>query len=211
MDTCNNKKRNFIGLIVIGIILIVIYIIFKNNSVDNFIVFLDEKIIPKSCPDYLVTNGKNYFLLNSRMIIDGVKNPMKFDTKNSAVEYLKINNCVVDIPFVDVVMRKKTEDVTVSLDRKCNKKISPNLFNLDICNTYGSDYDTTSGNYISKINKITNDKKLYSNYDQEECMISEAIENNPELDDTNFKKQFSQYFDRMNNQIPEEYLYITGN
>ena len=206
----SNRKRNIIGLVVIGIILMSLYIIFKNKSVDNFILFLDEKVIPKSCPDYLITNGHSYFLLNSRMIIDGVNNPKKFETKKAAIEYLKANNCVENIPFVDLVMRKKTEDVTVSYDRKCNRKIAPNLFDLDVCGTYGSDNDTTASNLLAKINKITSDRKIYSNYDQEECMIDEAVKQNPELDDSKFKKYFSQYFDRMNNNIPEQYLYVTG-
>jgi len=208
--TSPNGTRNVIGLVVIGIILITLYIIFKNKSVDNFIVFLDEKIIPKSCPDYLVTNGQSYFLLNSRMVIDGINNPKKFNTKREAIEYLKTNGCVENIPFVDLVMRKKTEDVTVSYDRKCNRKIAPNLFDLDICSTYGNDNDTATSNYLAKINKITSDRKIYSNYDQEECMIDEAVKQNPELDDSKFKAYFSQYFNRMNDNIPQEYLYLTG-
>jgi hypothetical protein len=209
MNNCKGT-RNIIGLVVIGIILMTVYIIFKNKSIDNFIVFLDDKVIPKSCPDYLVTNGQNYFLLNSHMIIDGINNPKKFNTKYEAIQYLKTNRCVENIPFVDLVMRKKTEDVTVSYEHKCNRKIAPNLFNLDICSTYGSDNDTNTSNYLANINKITSNRKIYSNYDQEECMIDEAVKQNPELNDSKFKKYFSQYFERMNNNIDQQYLYVTG-
>jgi hypothetical protein len=44
-----------------------------------------------------------------------------------------------------------------------------------------------------------------------EEMIDEAVKQNPELDDSKFKTYFSQYFNRMNDNIPQEYLYLTGN
>jgi hypothetical protein len=41
-------------------------------------------------------------------------------------------------------------------------------------------------------------------------MIKKATTEDPMLDDTNFKKEFAKYFDRMNSNIAEEYLYLTG-
>ena len=107
-------------------------------------------------------------------------------------------------------MRKKIEDPIVSYQRECNRKIAPNLFDLDICGTYGSDNDTLTNKYLARVNKIESDKKLYANYDLETCMISKAVSMDKELDDSKFKAEFAQYFDRMNSQIPEEYLYIAG-
>ena len=204
-------KINIIAIIVIIIILIVLYIIIKNRTLDNFIVFIDDVVIPKTCWDYLVSNGSQYFLFNSKMLVDGVNNPLKFATKQSAIDYLKTNNCPVNIPYVNLVMHKKVDDPTVSFQRECNKKVAPNLFDLDICGTYGSDYDTLTGTYLSKINKIESDKTIYSDYDVESCMIKKASTEDPELDDTHFRNYFQQYFDRMNSNIDEKYLYITGN
>jgi hypothetical protein len=201
---------NIVGVIVVVILLIVLYVAIKNQSLDTFIVFLDDVVIPKTCWDYLVSNGKEYFLFNSKMIVDGVKNPLRFPNKQKALEHLKMSKCPVNIPYVDLVMRKKLEDPTVSFQRTCNNKVAPNLFDLDICGTYGSDYDTLTGNYLAKVNKIESDKKLYADYDVESCMINKASTENPELDDTHFRDYFAQYFDRMNSNIDEEYLYITG-
>lgn len=200
---------NFIGIIVILIILLLLIYFIKNRTVDNFIVFLDEIVIPTSCYNYLVYNGKNFFLLNTKKILDGVSNPMKFNTKNDALKYLKNSKCPSNIPYVDLVMRKKIEDPTVSYQRECSKKIAPNLFDLDICGTYGSNDDTLTGKYLAKINKIENDRKQYSNYDLESCMIDKATTEDPKLDDINFKDYFAKYFDRMNSNIDEKYLYIT--
>lgn len=194
-------RINIIGCIVVLIILYLLYRILKNDTMESFIVFLDDVIIPKTCWEYLVTNGTEYFLFNSKLIVDGINNPLKFPTKQAALEYLKLHNCPTNIPYVDLVMRKKLDDPTISFQRECNKKIAPNLFDLDICSSYGSETDTLTGKYLAKINKIESDKKIFADYDAETCMIQRAIDDNPDLDDTNFVTYFNQYFDRMNSNI----------
>lgn len=201
---------NIAGIILVIFILIGLVIILRNKSFDNFIVFLDDVVIPKTCWDYLVTNGRDFFLFNSRLLVDGVNNPLKFPNKQAAVDYLERNKCPSNIPFVDLVMRKKIEDPTVSFQRECNRKVAPNLFDLDICGTYGSDLDTKTNKYLARVNKIESDKKLYADYDLETCMINQAVTRDKELDDRNFKAEFAAYFDRMNSNISEEYLYLTG-
>lgn len=201
---------NTSGLIVVILLLVFLIYILRNKTLDNFIVFIDNVIIPKSCYNYLVTNGKDFFLLNTNTILDGVKNPLKFNNKDNALKYLRDAKCPDTIPFVDLVMRKKLDDPSVSLQRECSKKVAPNLFDLDICNTYGSDYNTLSGKTLANINKIENDKKIYSNYNIESCMIDKVMTDDTDLDDTNFKDNFAKYFDRLNSNIDEEYLYISG-
>jgi len=44
----------------------------------------------------------------------------------------------------------------------------------------------------------------------ETCMINKAVIEDPKLDDTHFKEYYAKYFDRMNSEIDEQYLYITG-
>jgi hypothetical protein len=201
---------NIVGIIVVVIFLILLIYLLKSRVIDNFIVFLDDVVIPTTCYNYLVTNGANYFLLNTKKILDGVNNPLQFNTKAEAINYLKNAKCPINIPFVNLLVHKKIEDPTVSFQRECNKKVAPNLFDLDICGTYGSDNDTITGKYIEKLNKIENDRTQYSNYDLESCMIDRATKEDPKLDDTHFKDYFAKYFDRMNSNIDEKYLYITG-
>ena len=201
---------NIAGIILVVLILVGLVVILRNRTFDNFIVFLDDVAIPKTCWDYLVTNGRDYFLFKSRALVDGVNNPLKFPTKQTALEHLKKMGCPAEIPFVDLVMRKNIEDPTISFQRECNRVIAPNLFDLDICGTYGSDNDTLTSKYLARVNKIESDKKMYANYDLESCMINKAVSRDKELDDSHFKAEFAAYFDRMNSQIPEEYLYITG-
>jgi len=201
---------NIAGIIVVIILLIFLIYFLRSKSLDTFIVFLEDIVIPSTCYDYLLYNGKKYFLLNSKKILDGITNPIQFDTRKDATSYLNTLNCPVDIPYVDLVMRKKTDDPTVSYQRECSKKVAPNLFDLDVCSMYGSDYDTSTSKTLARINQIENDKKIYSNYDIESCMINKAVTEDNSLDDTNFKSNFAQYFDRLNSNIDEKYLYISG-
>jgi len=201
---------NTVGIIVVIIIILCLIYVLHNKSLDTFIVLLDDIVIPKDCYDYLVSNGDKFFLINTKKMLDGTSNPLAFNTKAEAVKFLSKSNCPDNIPFVDLTVKKKIEDPTVSYQRECNKKVSPNLFDLDVCGTYGSDADSLSGKIISRINKIENDKSVYANYDIETCMINKATKEDPSLDDTNFKDYFAKYFDRMNSSIDEEYLYISG-
>ena len=200
---------NSTGIIVVVLLLFFLIYILKSNSLDSFIIFVDDIIIPKNCYDYLLTNGKYFFLLNSKKTMDNITNPITFDNKQDAINYLNKINCPNTIPFVNLVMKKKLDDPTVSMQRECAKKISPNLFDLDVCNLYGSNSDTLNAKTIARLNQIENDRKIYSNYDLESCMIKNAVSENEDLDDANFKNNFAKYFDRLNSHIDEKYLYIT--
>ena len=201
---------NIFGIIVIIILLISLIYYLHNRSLDSFIVFLDDIVIPKSCYNYLVSNGINYFLFNTNKIVDGITNPIKFNTKKEASNYLANSQCPSNIPFINLAVSKYSDDPTVSFQRECNKKISPNIFELDMCSAYSSASDTLSNNYMSKINKIENDRKQYSNFDLETCMIDKATSEDPGLNDSNFRNYFKKYFNRMNSNIDESYLYITN-
>ena len=201
---------NTAGIIVTILMLIFLIYILRNKTLDNFIVFLDDVVIPSTCYNYIVTNGKNFFLLNTNKILDGVTNPLTFNSKLDAINYLKSSKCPDNIPFVDLVMKKKIDDPTISFQRECAKKVAPNLFDLDVCGAYGNDFDTITSKKISKINQIENDKKIFSNYDIENCMIDKAETYDPELNDTHFKDYFAKYFDRLNSNIDQKFLYISG-
>lgn len=201
-------KLDFAGIIVIILLLIFLIFFLRSKSLDNFIIFVDDVVIPKSCYNYLVTNGEKYFLLNTKKMIDGVTNPLTFNTKLEAKAYLTKSQCPTNIPFVDLVMRKKLDDPTVSYERQCNKVVSPNLFDIDVCGTYGTDNDILTSKYLAKLNQIENDKKMFADYNLETCMMDKVMTENTDLDDTNFKTYFSQYFDQLNSNIDEKYLYV---
>jgi len=201
---------NSAGIVVIIIILVCLIYLLRSKAVDNFIVFVDDVIIPASCYNYLVTNGSKFFLLNTKKMIDGTTNPLTFNTKLEAQNYLKKIKCPVNIPFVDLVMRKKNDDPTVSYERECSKKVAPNLFDLDVCGIYGTDNDTLTNKYLAKLNKIETDKKIFADYNVETCMMDKVMKEDPSLDDTNFKTYFAQYFDTINSNIDEKFLYVTN-
>lgn len=195
-----------IGVIVVIIMLLCLYYYVKNGKLENFIVFMDDIIIPKKCWDYLLFNGEYYYLYNSNMLIDNINNPKRFKTKDEAIELMKNNMCPINIPEINLNNKKKEDDPSISLQRECNKHIAPYNFDLDICNTYNN---TIQSSLINKIKNIESNNKIYSNYDLEQCMINKITEDNPELEDTHFINNFKDYFNRLNNHINEELLYIT--
>ena len=201
---------NSAGIVVIIIILVCLIYLLRSKAVDNFIVFVDDVVIPASCYNYLVTNGSKFFLLNTKKMIDGTTNPLTFNTKLEAQNYLKKIKCPIDLPFVDLVMRKKNDDPTVSYERECNRKVAPNLFDLVVCGKYGTDDDTLTNKYLAKLNKIETDKKIFADYNIETCMMDKVMKDDPSLDDTNFKTYFANYFDTINSNIDEKFLYVTN-
>ena len=201
---------NIAGVILIIVILVLLIYLLRSKALDNFIVFVDDVVIPTSFYNYLVTNGNKFFLLNTKKMIDGVSNPLTFDTKLDAQKYLKNMKCPINIPFVDLVMRKKNNDPTVSYERECSRKVAPNLFDLDVCGKYGTDNDASTNKYLERLNQVENDKKIFADYNVESCMMDKVMKEDPSLDDTNFKTYFAQYFDNMNSNIDEKYLYITN-
>ena len=49
---------NTAGIILIIIVLIALICFLRSKSLDSFIIFVDDVVIPSSCYNYLVTNGK---------------------------------------------------------------------------------------------------------------------------------------------------------
>ena len=51
---------------------------------ENFIVLNHEVTVPPNCPNYLYTDNINYYLYNSRLPLNGIPNPVKFNTYEEA-------------------------------------------------------------------------------------------------------------------------------
>jgi hypothetical protein len=54
-------------------------------------------------------------LLDTRRVFDGATNPRPFKTRDTAIKFLKDSNCEPNIPFVDLLLKKRNPaDPTVS-------------------------------------------------------------------------------------------------
>ena len=51
---------------------------------------------------------------------------------------------------------------------------------------------------------------MFADYNIETCMINKVMNEDPKLDDSNFKTYFSKYFDTLNSNIDEKFLYVTN-
>ena len=89
------------GILIIIILLFFLICFLRSKSLENFITLTDNTIIPSNCYNYLLTNGSKFFLLNTKKIVDNISNPLVFNTKQDAMNYLNNNtSCSNKIPFV---------------------------------------------------------------------------------------------------------------
>ena len=125
---------------VVGLILLLLYK--RDNTIyEGFGLFIKDIIIPKSCYDYLVTDGNKYYLLDSRKLYDGVNNPREFATLSAAHKYMDENKCP-RLDLTDLVVRKNKDDPQESLERICAKRVAPKLFNENVCSDYAIPWDS---------------------------------------------------------------------
>lgn len=181
-------------LLYILLILITACIILEvfNFNTENFIVLEEDTSIPYDCPDYIYTDGTHYYLYNSKKLVDGVNNPKKFNTINEAQDYWKSLKCP-RIPKVDLVIKKKKDDPTVTYERGCNLKISPNDYEYEKYSYY-SDSLKDIRKYQEKVD--ANPEK----YELDSCMLNEIRAEHPELiDDTN--EAIDNYFSSLENFV----------
>ena len=61
---------------------------------------------------------------------------------------------------------------------------------------------------LTELKNKQKEQKVYTNYNTEQCMIENAINDNPDLDDASFNTNFKAYFNRLNTNIDESFLYI---
>lgn len=141
---------------------------------ENFIVLNHEVTVPANCPNYLYTDNIHYYLYNSKLPIDGITNPVKYNTFEEAKAKLDMAKCP-DIPYVDLVVKKNKEDPTVDYERECNNRIAPfnYLFNKKV---------SDAGDNIPKIREYQKmAEREQVNFDLETCMIDRINKENPHL------------------------------
>lgn len=141
---------------------------------ENFIVLNHEVTVPPSCPNYLYTDNINYYLYNSRLPVNGITNPVRFNTFEEAKAQLDNAKCP-DIPYVNLEVKKNKDDPTVDYERDCNKRIAPfnYLFNKQVAD---------AGDNIPKIREYQKmAEREQVNFDLETCMIDRINKENPHL------------------------------
>ena len=71
--------KNNTKLYILLFVLFVMYLFYNNNKLkENFIVLVEDKIIPENCPDKLFFDGKYYYLHNTKKAFKQGSNPLIF-------------------------------------------------------------------------------------------------------------------------------------
>jgi hypothetical protein len=169
-------------LIILILVLILLYCL-SNDTITNQIfghkhpetfINLDKEPQSDALFDYLLTDGKLFYLYNSRDLIVKDENPLLFETLDEAEAYRQ-KTATPKLDVIDLVVRKTEDDPQENYERECAKKISPFNFRANTCMAYAKDGEA--------LNKITDsiDNMSIDDHDLESCQIQKVLEDNPEL------------------------------
>lgn len=170
-----------LAAIILVIILLGYYYFFVSKS-SFAVLFDDESTRVSKCFEYLLYDGSNYYLFDSRLPIDGVSNPKKFSTAISATKYLNGLGCG-PLPVLDLRANNMPFDSSgnlldpqVSYEWQCNRKNAQFIDHLGKCLSYAKTEDD-----FKKYLDITNQQSQMVNFDLESCMLRDIQEQNAEL------------------------------
>ena len=119
-------------VLLIALLVLLGICLFNRRQMEKFIVTVEETILPSNCPDYLVTDGQNFYLIFNKKPFDGVNNPLTFQDLADVKATLKTMGC----PILDIVpLRRKTnpKDPWDNYERQCGKQIASPLHSLESC------------------------------------------------------------------------------
>jgi hypothetical protein len=167
--------ENTLTLIFILIVFISITYVLTNKSLEKFIVLIDDKSPNSNCPEYLLTDGKAFYIFDSRQNIEKNKNPKKFETMENAQEYLAKQKCK-PMDVINLVVSKTDYDPTENYERICAKKIAPYNYRVETCASYSKDL-----NEIRKYQSLLDNEATAVDYDLETCMIDQVKKENPSM------------------------------
>lgn len=169
----DSKYLLFVALIIV--IILCVLISHYRNPIEPFIVLIDdENPVPSNCPEYLYTDGKNYYAHDSRKIIDGKTNPLKFKTLDEAQKYIKKNKCRSDIPHINLVVNKTGVDPTTFIEQISSREILKHNNPVENCITQ----DKKS---LGECMEMLNDTTDYIHYDLETHMSDYIYSQNPDM------------------------------
>lgn len=122
-------NQTIVGFILFVILIVgVLFCSLKGGALEKFIVTVNDMQIPEQCPDYMTTDGANYYLVWNNRVLDGKTNPLTFDTQAAAFDWLAAHGCpqLEPIPLTRIT---NLADPTVSYERECNKQTAnPNFW-----------------------------------------------------------------------------------
>ena len=169
-------------VILILVICIAGYFFIYKESNESFIVFVDEDhAVPTGCYEYLVYDGSNYYLFDSRRSIDGINNPRKFKTSEAANS--SMDKKCKSLPVIDLRANKMPFDKNgilldpqASYEWQCNRKNSVFIDKLGRCTAYAPTEEK-----LKQYLDLTNQQSQLTNFDLDSCMVDIIKSQNSEL------------------------------
>lgn len=124
----------FVVILLAVLIVLVVICIVKNGAIERFIVTVDETLLGPECPDYVVSDGYQFYLVWNRKVFDGVTNPLVYTDKSTVAAELRRRGCPNMIDNI-VYLRRYTNQVdpTISYERECNHQTANPLNAVTKC------------------------------------------------------------------------------
>lgn len=185
---------NITSILLIILVIGVLLCITKKNIIEKFVSNMEQIILDDNCPNYMVSDGGNYYLIFNHKEFDGINNPLIFNSKEEANIALKKLGCTKLLEPIYLRRLTNHDDPVESYERTCAKQTAKPLFSINDCaftiSTKSDDLGFEPINPESgAIRNITNDK------------IQELIQNNTKnMNDQDKYKLLRQITDFLNSK-----------
>jgi hypothetical protein len=160
-----NTQQKLIGLIVLAFCLCWFL---QSNTIEKFI----EGDFCDKCPDRLLSDGNKYYLLNSKLPINGKTNPVAFDNLEDYLQN-KPTECQVLNPIT------KADEPVLPLQHKCNRKNALEDVKYNDC-SYGI-YSRFSKEECKKSLAENQASDDHTNIAIDRCMMDQIVKNDTHL------------------------------
>lgn len=126
---------SFAGILLIILVLGLVWCITKHNIVQGFVGNMAAIIHDSNCPDYIATDGSQYYLLFNHKEFDGINNPLIFKTLVEARIEMRKRGCPDAERLEPIYLRRQTNrvDPSESYERVCAKQVANPLYWLNSC------------------------------------------------------------------------------
>ena len=174
------------NVVIILLVIILIYSVYTSRrdgfqnrfqvnqfNIDSLDV-IDESSNKHLVYDYLLTDGRLFYLYNSRDLIIERRNPLIFETLDEADKYRK-STSTKPLKTTNIFIKKNKENPTENYERMCAKKIAPFNSRMNTCFAYSKTEEDLEKNKDLMADLSASDHQL------ESCIIDAIGEENPDL------------------------------
>jgi hypothetical protein len=152
----------------------------NNESYNNYQSHQNYQTINNKCFDYVMTDGKSFYLYKVRKPYEKDENPLIFKSKDEVLNYLKKTDYEKlkcgGIQFVDITTNKSNIDPRENPEWQCSREWSGQKHKLNMCKTHLGN-SPNKFKALQEVNQLIDDTEK----NQEKCMFRKTLEDAPAI------------------------------